>query len=81
MTSGYFDLKAALETCACPRGEGEVLSAPHCRVVLDTGAGDDEGPIFVEMPAKMRCAKARRLSYGEFCTDWSRIQVYRHCGI
>ncbi len=81
MAKGLNDMQALLEVCECPRKEGEKFTSPCCKVVMDTGEGEDEGPVFVEMPAELRCPKGRRLSYGEFCTDQNRIRLFRRLGV
>jgi hypothetical protein len=48
---------------------------------MDPGAGEDEGPVIVEMPDGLRCPMGRRLSYGEFCLDMNRIRLFRDFGI
>lgn len=75
------DMRTTLDACLCPRGVGEQLSAPRCKVVMDPGAGEDEGPVIVEMPEGLRCPMGRRLSYGEFCLDMNRIRLFRDFGI
>lgn len=69
----------ALDACACPRAPGEILAAPSCTVELDTG--EQDGLLFVKMPAQLDCPMARKFSYGEFCIDPNRVRLYRRYGV
>ncbi len=69
------DLQATLDACCCPRREGESFPAPRCAVLVDPC--EREGPILVHMPRELECPCGQRAEYGEFCSDASRIRLYR----
>lgn len=68
-----------LQLCSCPRTPDKNIAAPLCSVEPQFRHEHEQvlSSLFVNLPENLNCTMARRYSYGNFCIDEYRVQLFK----
>jgi DNA-binding MarR family transcriptional regulator len=73
----------AIESCSCPRPDGQDLVAPLCAVKQYSGGHSNRrnGVLFVNPPPALMCKQLASFGDGHYCMCGNRLHVYLTYGI